>query len=295
VLLWDAPLTDVPAFAGALDRLRSAGVQRLVVVARSFGKEILGLLSLNTLPDFTVVPVEIPHEGAEQIAALDDIAALTGARVLRPEANDRLGEVQPDACGTATRIVVGRRMLNILANTESPACQVRQGAVRDALLDTTDENDERRLLTRLGRLTGGMAVVWVGAPTTSQRADRMANLHRTLGGIRHIQRSGMLSGLGATCARLACTSSGQEIGEQVARSALRAPIRWLARNAGFDPETAIAGLHSTEGRACAWDTTIPATVLLDAVRIGLTNASLAISSDVLIHKPRSLAQADLRP
>jgi chaperonin GroEL len=297
VLIWDAPLTDPMVFAGCLDRIRRDGVQRLVVIARSFSKEILGLLALNTLPDFTVAPVEIPNEGANQVTTLEDIAALTTARILRLEANDRLAEVSVDDLGTAGRIVIGRRMLNIQADVGTAACQIRRAAVEKLLAETDDEAEERRLLTRLGRLRGGMAMIWVGAPTITQRADRMANLQRALNGVRQAKQSGYVPSLASASMALGCCSGGQsdlDLGAKAAREAMLAPARWLARNAGV-PSTALELLGSGSEDAAGWDCAVPKAVLTEAIRIGLSAASLAISSDVLIHRPRSLSQADLRP
>lgn len=300
VLIWDAPINDVRDLATCLDRLRREGVKTLIVMGRTFSKEVIGLLALNNLPDFVVVPVEFPHEGAEQALAVADIAALTGATPTLPEAGDRLASISRDQLGFASRVVVGRRMLNITASAKSNAISARRTTILSALETEEDPDDQHRLLTRLGRMDGRMAVIWVGAPTISQRADRMTNLRRALDGVHSAQRGGILHRLGEAsviASQLPIEStSDEDIGASIARRALLAPAWWLARNAGFDPEYEVARISTrSDVEDPSWDVTAPIRELLDAVRIGLGTAAMAITSDVLVHRPRSLHQADIRP
>jgi chaperonin GroEL len=206
-------------------------------------------------------------------------------------------------------VTIGPRFLNILASdSQSPALQRNLASVRHQMSNTEVEKEWKQLQLRLGRLQQGMGVIWVGAATETERDARLQSTERALGALRAASTSGVVPGAGATLLAVSHHLSGCESpGTHVVAKALEAPARWIARNAGLDPN-AIVACAKESAPALGFDAVRreivdlrsngivdPVTTLVEAVRIGLSTALLASDSGVLVQRPIALHQAEIRP
>jgi len=242
------------------------------------------------------------------------LAVLTGAKRLNPDAGDALERVGTYDSGTALRVTIGARFVNILANDDRSAeIELRIAAVRRQMDATEDEKEWKHHHLRIGRLNGGMGVIWVGAATESERDSLLDATDRCLDALRGAQMSGVLPGGGRALLEAAQRvierhgDFADKPGMRAAAQACQTPARWLAANTGHDPSTAVAKiLQSPSGTGL--DVTTGAMIgfrgagILDsaetiklALRIGLTTAILASDCGVLIHRPISLTNAEIRP
>ncbi len=314
VLIWDEKLEDAAPLIDTLECLRWNGVRSLLLVARTVGPAVMALLAANNKPDFRLAAVNAPYEGNNLEWALADLAALTGARVLAPERGDTLKRLDMGAVGRAQRAIVGRGFFNVFpldAASEAVARQV--ASVRYRLSESENESERGALWSRLGRLAGGMGVVWVGGHNEEERLQRRRATERTVAGLRAAVDGGVVPGAGATYLAVARCLSGstthdEDLGVAAVAAALTAPARWIARNAGLDPIAAVA-----EARAVAPDQGIdgvtgtlvhlrsagivdPALTLIRAVSVGATAAAMAITGEVLVVRPYlRITSADIRP
>ncbi|MCC6790034.1 MAG: hypothetical protein IT336_00020 [Thermomicrobiales bacterium] len=309
-LLWDGDIADPAAFAAALDRLIQAGTRDLVVVARSFSREALALLHRNSDSPMRIQPVIAPHDGERQGWAFGDLAALTGGKRLAPEAGDTLARVTVADAGSAARVTIGARFLNVMALPErTPAIDDRIAGARRQMDATDDEQEWSHHQLRLGRLRQGFGVIWVGGATETERDHLLVATERCLHAIRNARTGGVVAGGGKALIEIAgrirerCPGAGVA----AAASACEAPARWLARNAGLDAGWAVAqaraaepgsGIDVTTGRLVdlhAAGIVDAAATLQCALRVGLTTARLASDCGTLVHRPISLSMAEIRP
>ena len=313
VLLWDGPLDDVRQLATALSRLCNDDARAILVIAQSFSSEVLGLFTMNSSPELLLVPVTAPQDGQQQDSAYGDIAVLTGSKRLSIAAGDSLVRLDPETVGILSRATVGPRFLNLLAvDEQSDFIDARIASVRHLMATTEDEREWKRLQLRLGRLQQGMGMIWVGAATESERDYLLQCTERALSGLRAASTSGVVPGAGASLLAISRTlaENGRACGHPgtlVVAKALEAQARWLARNAGLDPDWAVArglseaperGLDVSSGEIAdlrAGGVVDPASTLIEAIRIALTTPVLASDCGELIHSPKPLHQADIRP
>ena len=314
VLIWDAPLDDQRSLTEALDRFHREGVRSLMIVATRFDPSAVAVLLRANRSAFQLIAVEAPFDGPEQLWALQDMAVLTDARVLSPKRGDKLGQFGSDALGRARRVKAGTAYLNLIASDTSADAVVRQASsVRRMLRDCEDNHRHRSLLTRLGRLEGGMAIVWVGSRTLVGKDLRRQEAREAVRSLRSAYEGGVVPGGGASYLaaeqQLPETgTTGNDFGVLVVAEALEAPARWIAHNAGIDGGHALAlgrntaaemGLDVMSGevldlvKAGIVD---PAPRAVMALSAGVNTAVLAASCEVLGLRPsRSLTAVDFRP
>jgi chaperonin GroEL len=311
ILLWDAPLDDVAGLPALMAMLRTRGKASCVVIARTFAPPVLGLIRRNAAFPCRIVPFMAPHAGQQQEEAYADLAALTGARRLLPAGGDALSRATDADLGTAQRVTIGPRFLNLMATRDrQPGIDRHLAHVRHLLERCEDDSAWRRLHARLGRLRQGMGVLWIGAPTPVERDHLLQRSDHALACLRAARAGGVVPGAGATllaAARQLTSNFGSDPGALAVAAALEAPARWIARNAGLDPGAAIArcrglapgrGLDATTGAIVdlrAAGILDPVATVTTAVRVGLSMAIEAAGCDVLIRRPVRLSQAEIRP
>ncbi len=314
VLIWDAALENDQELIVALGRLRESGVRSLVVVGQSTGAKALAVLLRNNGPDFQLAAVNSPLKGTNQAWAIEDIAVLTGGRVLSPDRGDRLSRIDLATVGKARRVTAGRLFFNIQAYDDTSAAVARQiASVRELLRRSEDENERESLLSRLGRLSGGMGTIWVGARTETERALRRRSAERALANLRAALVGGVVPGGGASYLAAARRLphgrvSAEDLGVLAVAEALDAPTRWIACNAGLDPSYAVArGRRLAPGKGIdvlsgdvvdlvARGIVDPTPVAVCALSTGATAAATAATCHVLAMRPDlDLFQADLKP
>jgi chaperonin GroEL len=306
MLLWDAPATDVREFAVAMAAVQQSAAPACVLIARSFAPDVLGLIARNGDLRCRIIPFVAPQAGAQQDEAYGDLAALTGARRLAPEAGDRLGRLTVTDLGSAPRITIGPRFINVMSGrARQSAIDERIGMVERLIEQCEDDRALDRLQERRGRLRQGLGVVWVGAHADSERDRLRRQASRGIDGLRAAMASGVVPGGGsailAMSRLLRCEDATVPPGALAVADGLEAPARWIAQNAGLDPQLAVS--HMDRDRQCSDPGSgssgggihDAASTVATMVQVGVSMAISAFECDVLISRPVSLSQAETRP
>lgn len=309
LLLSDLAVDDPHDLVPAMEAALAIGARALVLIVDQLSDAALALLDANrragALHTFAVRPPGLAH--VEQVAALDDIAVLTGGRPLYRAAGSSLRAVTTADLGRARRAWADTAHFGLAGGKGDPrALRARIATLRRAYAATTDAAAQQRLQQRLGRLMGGMATVLVGGATDTEIALRKGLAQRAAGVVRGALRAGVLPGGGG--ALLACRAAIQAARRTSSLSderaacdiwlhALEAPARAIAVNAGYDPGTAAGsnyadlppghGLEVQSGRildmarAGILD---PANVMAAAVRTAAHAAALALTIHAQVYR-----------
>ena len=309
ILISDLDLDDPQELLAFLAIARKAALYNLVIVANSLSDGVLGLLYRvnQESKEFKVIATRTPGlSTVDQAAFMEDMAILTGGRPRLKVVGDTLSGITPDDFGAARRVWADRNYLGLVGG-KGDARQIRSHlqTLRRALARTTEPVQGRKLQLRIGQLLGGTAVLWIGAATETELETRKALAERTANTLRSAMREGVAPGGGA--ALLACqaviqprleqaTCADERAAYRILQSALEAPLRTLAANAGYEAGAVIGKLarHSpgfgfdvTSGavvdmvEAGIWDS---AAVVKAAVGGAISAAALALTTDVLVHR-----------
>jgi chaperonin GroEL len=302
VLLSDLEIDDPRELGHALGQMAPTGQTRIVLVAARVGERALGVLAAN--PQLQVLLVKVPGlRSDDQADALQDLAALTGARALRAAAGDRLSAITADAFGQARLIWTTRDHFGVIGGGgDAKALRAHIRELKRSASAATDADIARRLGERMSRLLGGSATLLIGGATESALNARKATAERVAAALRGALRDGVLPGGGVAARRAlaALRASSADPDDQAAlrivRQALLAPTRALLANAGEDPSAVLAELTQA-GDGAGFDlrtrqvTDMAAAGVLDsaaaqigAIRTGLLGAALALTIDVVIHR-----------
>ncbi len=216
----------------------------MVIVADDIENEALAALVVNKLRGtFNVVAVKAPGFGDRRKRMLEDIAILTGAQLVTEELGLELKNTTLDQCGRAGRVIVTKDHTTINA---------RIAQIRAELENTTSEFDKEKLLERLAKLSGGVAVIKVGAATETELKERKLRIEDALNATRAAVQEGIVAGGGTAYMNIynevsKIEASGDEAtGIQIVLKALEAPVRQIAENAGIEGSIIIHKLKELE-------------------------------------------------
>ncbi|TDD96121.1 Hsp60 family chaperonin [Jiangella asiatica] len=248
VLLHHGKISDLDQLLPLLEQVYPTR-RPLLLVADDVRREALSMLLFNKLRGvFTAVAVKAPALGNRRLAHLEDLAALTGGRVVAPEAGLKLARAGIDVLGRAYRVVVTEHETQVIGGAGAPAdLEARVDGVRHQLAAAESDWEREVLRERLGALTGGACVIRVGAATDVELADRRRRVADAVAATRAALRDGVVAGGGSALVHAGRAAgagvglTGDElIGADVVRLALAEPLRWIARNAGADGDLVAA-------------------------------------------------------
>ncbi|WP_290491397.1 MULTISPECIES: chaperonin GroEL [unclassified Aerococcus] len=243
ILLTDKKISNIQDILPVLEQVVQEG-RALLLVADDIDGEALPTLVLNKIRGtFNVVGVKAPAFGDRRKAMLEDLSILTGGQVITEDLGLELKDTTIDQLGSANRVVITKDETTIVegaGDKEQLAQRVAQ--IRSQIEETTSEYDREKLLERLAKLAGGVAVVKVGAATESELKERKLRIEDALNATRAAVDQGIVAGGGTAfvnakkaVAELAETLAGDEqTGAQIVLRALEAPVRQIAENAGLE-------------------------------------------------------------
>jgi chaperonin GroEL len=281
VLINEGKIAVLKDLLPLLEQIAKQGAS-LLVIAEEVEGEALATLVPN-------VAVKSPGFGDRRKAMLEDIAVLTGGKVVAPELGIRLENVTIEHLGRATRVVVDREHTTIIGGQGDPkAIEGRCQELRTQIADTTSDYDREKLEERLAKLSGGVAVIRVGAPSEPE----LKSLHEACDDAIHATRAAMAEGIvpGAGLALLraidaveveAAKAEGDErAGMLILRRALETPTRQIAENSGVDGGVVVEKMRTGTGSfgfdaACRRYVDLVEAGIIDptkVVRLGLENA-----------------------
>ncbi|MFM8277896.1 MAG: chaperonin GroEL, partial [Cyanobium sp.] len=205
-------------------------------------KEALATLVVNRLRGvLNVAAVKAPGFGDRRKAMLEDIAVLTNGEVISEDRGMKLEAAKVDNLGTARRITINKDTTTIVAEGNEAAVKARCEQIRKQVDETDSSYDKEKLQERLAKLSGGVAVVKVGAATETEMKDKKLRLEDAINATKAAVEEGIVPGGGTTLAHLApaleewaaANLAGEElIGAQIVATALTAPLKRIAENAG---------------------------------------------------------------
>ncbi len=305
ILVSDLAIKDPGLLVPVLERCAAAGIQRLVVLAREVSDAAIGLLVANNQRDtIKTLAVRTPSVGeAEQAASMEDIAALTGARAYASAAYQSLADFAVDDVGRAESAWATESLFGLFGGKGDPRVIRQLKRTLRKRRDAAQTDLEReRLEARLGRLSGGTAILRVGAATETEAAALKETAQRALAGLRHAMRGGVVAGGGAAllAAQAAlrawpCEREEWSAARDILMRALEEPLRAIAENAGAQPDVVVervkaaptgSGYDVRRARIVdmrAAGIVDSALVLERALQIAVSGAAQALTTDAIVH------------
>lgn len=255
ILIYDKKISAAQDLLPLLEKLVQVGKRELVILAEDVDGEALATMVLNKLRGtLNVLAVKAPGFGDRRKAMMQDIAILTGASVISEETGRKLETAVVADLGRAEKVVSDKDNTTIIGGKgDSKEIKGRVEQIRVEIDKTTSDYDREKLQERLAKLSGGVAIIRVGAATETELKEKKHRVEDALSATRAAVEEGIVPGGGvalvnamASLDNLKVESDDAKVGVNIVRKALEIPMRRIAENAGFDGSVVVENVRQTQ-------------------------------------------------